>query len=351
MMMKVSRFNYKATLTDFNIVKTKMRLMDMYTRYFYSSIMSMCEIKGLPDSMPEDDVKFIIFNNGYGTMGRADDGNVYLFGDEGLGGEPDAYYKPTLSVVANAGLNFNKTFKIDEDCVIVKCTSMYTGFRDIINLYASLLATLDISMYWVSIGTRQQKFFESSNSDITKSLNEVFDSLENGDKLKAIAGKPLFDFLKTQDVNQASTTTSNIKALIEAKQYVKSSFFMMVGINANYNMKRESLNENEIDADIFTLIPHIDNVFDTIEADLEKSNKMFNLSISLERKSSWRKIEQEIDNRETEEELQIDALENQADEPDTNNEPNNEPDNNEPDNDASDPDNKEDDIDDKTKDN
>lgn len=315
--MKVNRFNFKNTLTDFNIVKTKMRLMDMYSKYFYSSIMSMFKIGNLPESMPEDDIKFIIFNNGYGTMGRADDGNVYLFGDEGLGGEPNAYYGPTISVVANAGLNFSKTFKIDEDCVIIKCSSMYTGFKDIINLYASLLATLDISMYWVAIGSRQQKLFESSNSDITKSLESVFESLENGDKLKAIAGKPLFDLLKTQDVNQASTTTSNIKALIEAKQYVKSSFFMMVGINANYNMKRESLNENEIDADIFTLIPHIDDVFNTIEADFKRANEMFGLNITLERSSSWGKIEDEIENREAEEEAQIEALEDNLNNNDT----------------------------------
>ena len=311
-MNNISRCLYKPLLKDFNIVKRKMDIMAMYYRYFMNSIMSMFELDDLPDTIPEDDFKFIVFRNGYTTLGKANDGKLYAFSDEGLGGEPDAYYKPTISVVANAGLNFNKTFEIDKDCVIVKCTSLYNGFHEIISLYSALLATIDISMYWVSIGTRAQKLFEGSNDDVNKSLNDVFASLEDGDKLKAIVGKPLFDYLKTQDFNQASTTTSNIKALIEAKQYIKSSFFMMLGINANYNMKRESLNENEIDADIFTLIPHIDDVFKTMSKDLEAVNKMFGTTISMKYASSWEKIKDEIEQRDEEEELQIEVLENQV---------------------------------------
>ena len=311
-MNNISRCLYKPLLKDFNIVKRKMDIMAMYYRYFMNSIMSMFELDDLPDTIPEDDFKFIVFRNGYTTLGKANDGKLYAFSDEGLGGEPDAYYKPTISVVANAGLNFNKTFEIDKDCVIVKCTSLYNGFHEIISLYSALLATIDISMYWVSIGTRAQKLFEGSNDDVNKSLNDVFASLEDGDKLKAIVGKPLFDYLKTQDFNQASTTTSNIKALIEAKQYVKSSFFMMLGINANYNMKRESLNENEIDADIFTLIPHIDDVFKTMSKDLDAVNEMFGTNISMRYASSWEKIKDEIEQRDEEEELQIEVLENQV---------------------------------------
>lgn len=311
-MSNISRFRYKVGLKDFNIVKRKMDITTMYYRYFMNSIMSMFKFDGLPESIPEDDFKFIIFKNGYATVGKADDGNIYAFGDEGLGGEPNPYYNPTISVVANAGLNFNKTFEIGKDCVVVKCTSLYNGFDEIISLYSSLLATIDISLYWVFIGTRQQKLFEGSNDDVIKSLNDVFDSLENGDKLKAITGKPLFNFLKTQDYSQAATTTSNIKALIEAKQYLKSSFFMMLGINANYNMKRESLNENEIDADIFTLIPHIDNVYNTISKDLDDVNKMFDTDISMSYNSSWDRIQSEIDNRDKEEELQVETLEAQV---------------------------------------
>lgn len=312
-MSNISRYIYKTTLKQFNIVKRKMDITNMYYHYFMNSIMSMFTFKNLPDSIPEDDLKFIIFKNGYATLGKANDGKLYAFGDEGLGGEPNPYYNPTISVVANPSLNFTKTFVIGEDCTVVKCTSLYNGFDEIISLYSSLLATIDISMYWVFIGTRQQKLFEGSNQDVINSLNEVFNSLEDGDKLKAITGKPLFNFLKTQDYSQASTTTSNIKALIEAKQYLKSSFFMMLGINANYNMKRESLNENEIDADIFTLIPHIDDVFNTITKDLEDTNKMFGTTISVEYASSWDKIQNEVENRELEEDIQIEALKNQVD--------------------------------------
>ena len=137
------RFKYKPQVSSFNIVKCKMSIMTMYYRYFMNSIMSMFKINKLPDTIPEDDLKFIIFKNGFATFGKADDGKLYAFGDDGLGGESTPYFTPTISVVANPSLKFNKTFEIDKDCVIVKCTSTYTGLDEIISLYS------DVTVYSV----------------------------------------------------------------------------------------------------------------------------------------------------------------------------------------------------------
>lgn len=318
--MALNRLDNATGYAKFNIVKSKKMLFNMYYKQLMRYLMKQVKINDLPETMPENDVKFLIFSLGYVTVGKANDSKLYAF-EGNLGGEPQAYYLPTTSVVANAGLNFNETFTIDKDCIIVKCDSMYQGFNALISLFSALLATVDISMYWQAVNSRTQNLYESGNDDITKAINDVFKSLEDGDELKAIASKPLFDFIKTREFSSPNVAT-NIKSLIELKQYIKASYFMIIGLPSNYNMKRESLNENELDADIYTITPLMDDVIDTLNEDFAKVNDMFGTNITVERASSLEKVNKDIENREKEEELDIE--ENEAQIENLTNETNNE---------------------------
>ena len=319
-----SRYSDTRTLKDFNIVKTKMRLFSMYVRYFYNVLMERVKINGLPDTMPEDDIKYILYRRGCITIGKDDNEKLYGFNGE-MGGEPNPYYLPTISVVANPALNLSKHYTIGVDCVVVKNDSMYAGYDDIICLYSSLLATIDISMYWTSVATRSQKLYESGNDDVKKSIEEVFNSLEDGDKLKVIAGKPLFEFIKTQDYSNSSNATNNMKGLIELKQYIWSKFFQLIGLPSNGNMKRESLNENELDADIYTIIPSTDNVLRNLREGFDEVNKMFGTSISVELASATKQIVKETELRIEEQEKQIEEMGREANkEEEINNEENKE---------------------------
>lgn len=306
-----NRFDAPCNIGNFNIVKTKTRLFKMYYKQLLRVLMPLIKIKNLPESMPEADILFLLYTNGHFTMGKGDDGKVYGF-NGALGGEPSPYYLPTISTVANAGLNFSKTFEIGKDCIVVKCDSMYQGFNDLISLTAALLTSIDISFYWNIINTRTANIYESGNDTIKKSIEEVFQSLEDGDKLKVIASKPLFDFIKTKEYAK-NDLASNIKALIEVKQYIKALFFMVIGLPSNYNMKRESLNENELDADIYTIAPQMDDVFKQLKEDFDKANKMFGYNIQVERDSSLEQVHEDIEARGEEQQLDIDAAKKQID--------------------------------------
>lgn len=303
--MAINRFDIEVDINAFNLVKSRKRLFNFYYRYLYRYVLKLVKIGNLPNTMPEKDIKFIIFNIGYMTVGKADDGKVY--GYEGnLGGEPDAYYIPTISTVANPYLKLSKTFELGKDAILVRCDSMYQGFNDLVVLYAALLTTMDISIYWNSINTRTSNLYEGKNDDVKNAINAVFDSLEIGDKLKAIASKPIFEYMKAYQYSSQEVGT-NIKALIELKQYLKASFFMCIGLPSNYNMKRESLNENELDADIYTITPQMDDVIDTLKEDFDKVNKMFGFNITVERDSSLEKVNNDIEQREDEAQLEIEA--------------------------------------------
>jgi len=78
-------------------------------------------------------------------------------------------------------------------------------------------------------------------------------------------------------------------------QYTKASWFNELGLNANYNMKRESINSDESQLNDDALLPLVDDMLNCRRLAAEKVNAMFGTSISVDFASSWQDNQQEID--------------------------------------------------------
>ena len=96
-------------------------------------------------------------------------------------------------------------------------------------------------------------------------------------------------------VNQLSGTDGTLTNLIEAMQYVKASLYNELGLQANYNMKREAINSGESQLTEDQLHPLIDNMLKERQEALEKVNAMFGTNIKVSFNSAW-----EINEREEE---------------------------------------------------
>ena len=75
--------------------------------------------------------------------------------------------------------------------------------------------------------------------------------------------------------------------LVQYQQYLKASLFNEIGLNANYNMKKERLISGEIEANADVLYPLIDNMLFCRNQGLEALNKKYGLNIGVELNSSW----------------------------------------------------------------
>ena len=118
-------------------------------------------------------------------------------------------------------------------------------------------------------------------------------------------------------VDTGNTKQGNdLKDVIESYQYLKGSWFNELGLNANYNMKREAINESESDMNEDALLPMIDNMLISRQDAVKQINEMFGTNISVELSSSWKKIRTEIENREEIQEVEIENLED-SQEPET----------------------------------
>ena len=82
---------------------------------------------------------------------------------------------------------------------------------------------------------------------------------------------------------------------MEIKQYYLASLMNELGLNSNYNMKREAINENESAMNDDILQPFIQNMLECRKKDFEKVNDMFGTNIEVELADVWKLKEEIID--------------------------------------------------------
>ena len=244
----------------------------------------------LPETITDKDIEIITQVNGY-SIWKEVDGKLYVFYGS-LGGEPNPYYLPTLAIIANPALRYNASLKIDEECVVMLNDYLYTGLMPLFNKYGSLLTEADISLKYAIINARVPALLQSDNDNTYKSAQEFFSKIEKGDGYGIIASKEFFEGIKSQDFYKQPY----IKDLIESIQYIKASWYNEIGLNSQFNMKREALNSAESRLNDDILHPTIDVMLQCRKKAVEKINKMFGTNITVELNSVWEqnRIEEDL---------------------------------------------------------
>ena len=142
-----------------------------YTAYMLNRTQEMFIYTGLPETIPARMLELYLQVNGFACIAEAN-GNLYAFFG-GLGGVPNEYYEPTECIVNNPALNFNKTLKIKEDCVIIKNDAMYNGLMPMYSKYSELMTENDITFRTMSINSRIAEVI-SAGDDATRAAAEKY---------------------------------------------------------------------------------------------------------------------------------------------------------------------------------
>ena len=244
---------------------------------------SMFEYDGLPETIPARILELYLQMNGHCAFYKYDN-KLYVF-TGALGGEPDVYYMPTIYTIANPALALSVNAKIGEDCVVMPNDSLYRGLSYTIRKYASYIVENEISIKLAQVNSRIIAI-PTADTDPTKDAGEKYlEDIYNG-KQGIIANKGFIEGIKTQPYASAQGTNI-IKSLIELEQYLKASLYNELGLNANFNMKRESLNSAESALNDDSLLPLVDDMLKSRRNALKKVNEMFGTNISVKLASSW----------------------------------------------------------------
>lgn len=250
--------------------------------YMLDRSLLMFKYNGLPESLPPIELERLLQSNGFAGVTEVE-GELYAFYG-GLGGEQDVYGRPTTLVVSNPALNYNETLTIDEDVVLMRNDSMMLGLMPTFAKYSSLLNENEVSMTLASISQRVNNLISVADDNTASSADKYLKQLEEG-KLGYIFESKLFDSLQTNPMN--SSGGSSITELIELQQYLKASMYNEIGLNANYNMKRERLNSSEVEMNSDNLYPFVDNMLEHRRIALDEINEKFGYEITVEFNSSW----------------------------------------------------------------
>lgn len=243
--------------------------------------LTMFEWKNLPDTLPAVEIEKQLQTNGYSIIAKVQ-GNIYAF-QGGFSGQ-DPYNQPTKAIVNNPSLNYNGTFTINEDCVIIKNDDMQQGLIHIYNKYGTLLIENQITMLMTDYNYRIPFTISSKDDTTTQSAREYLQKIIDG-SLGVIGEAKLFDALKVTPTNNKGV--NSFADLYGYQQFIEAQLNNTIGLATNNNMKRERLTTNEIEVNKNASYPLIDNMLRNRKQAVEKINKMFDLDIDVEFSSIW----------------------------------------------------------------
>lgn len=274
--------NSKLMPFDFAYCSDKARVFENYCNYTFVRTQSMFTYEGLPDTIPVQWLESYLQRNGSCCIAEHE-GKLYaLLGN--AGGELDEYYQPTIYTVANPALNLSKSFKIGEDCVYCKNDYDAIGLVPLVSRYCGLMTENLLTVRISDINMRMMNLLSAPDDNTLQSTKQYLKDLEDG-KLGVVGETPFFEGLKLQ--SKGVGNGDYMIQFIELQQYLKGSMYNELGINANFNMKREALSGQEVALNDDALMPLIDDMLKQRRAMCDELNEMFGLNVSVDYGSTW----------------------------------------------------------------
>lgn len=281
-------------------------LMHSYDLYYLLRLQSMFKYDGLPETVPQKWLEHYLLVNGSCVFVM--DGDELICTTGGWGGLPDRYYIPTEYIVSNPYVKeqTRRTYTIGEDCVLARNDTYARGLLPLIQEKTRLLTENYVTMNMTTILSRAMLNLTALTGQDKESIDLWLKKLEKGE-LGAILSKPNFAGNDNANISALpfAQVAGTLTDLIEERQYIKASLYNDLGLNGNYNMKREAINSNESQLNDDMLHPLIDEMLKCRKEFVEEVNDMFGTNISVEFDSAW--ADNELEN-----EAALESIEAQA---------------------------------------
>lgn len=273
----------------------KKAMLISYIRYYMARLQSMFKYENLPDTIPAKWLEHYLLHNGNCIIAKDNEGRLVAY----VGNQHtlrNVYYIPCGYIVANpygnngivvtkekTDASFSKTFKIGTDCEIIYNDTYSQGLLPMLSKYCRALVENDITMDIADILARATINISAADDKTKKSAELYLSRLREG-KLGVIETNAFIEGLNITEFAQVANSITN---LIEYHQYIKASLYNELGLNSNYNMKRESINSNESQLNDDMLHPLIDDMLRERQEGIDKVNKMFGTDIKVTLNSAW----------------------------------------------------------------
>ena len=293
MTLKEYKKSYNKKLLD--NIKNKEKTISHLTELDLIKTNSIFNYTGLPDTINKHELEKILQINGYGIITEVNNELIALWGTEAP--PYNIYYEPTKVIVANPWGDINKTFTIDDDCILIKNDCYKMGLLPILTRYNTLLCETDITLLCALINMRTMNIIKANDDNEKKVADEFLNKLIAGDLSALLSSKYNMSDNYIETLPYSNTSTNYITQLIEIEQYIRGTKLNEIGLQSNYNMKRERLSSSETTLNEDSLKPLIDDMLEQREIALENVNRKYGTNIKVNKNSAWDKKEDKEDNK------------------------------------------------------
>lgn len=267
---------------DYECCKDKQKIFENYCDYMFIRTQSMFVYEGLPDTIPSTWLELYLQRNGSCAIAKVKGEYYALLGS--AGGEYDEYYQPTLYTVANPALDLSKSYIIGKDCVYCRNDYLAKGLTPLISRYCGMFTENLTTIRVADINMRMTALLSAGDDTTLQSTRLYLKELEEG-KIGVIGEGAFFDGVKLQ--SKTNSNSNYMTQFIELHQYLKGSLYNELGLNANFNMKREALGGSEAALNDDALMPLIDDMLRARRRMCEDLKNLFGLDVKVDYGSTW----------------------------------------------------------------
>lgn len=282
--------------------------IDQYCFDMFNRLASMFKYDGdIPESFKPEFLDMYLFYYGHAAVFKDDQGRLLCtYGN--WADKPNPYYIPTHYTVANPYLpapNQSMTLVDGVDCIIFKNDQHARGLKGLCEKHATLLVENDLSRLDAEYNSRISDLLVAED-DKTRASAELFLSRIKEGHLGVITSNAMLDSFTAHRQTAGSNTT--LLPLIEHHQYIKSEWLADLGLDSNWNGKREAVNSAETALNKDYLMPLIDQMLLERQRGLERVKELFGVEMRVDLSSSW-------ETNSKEEDAELEQLENAAETP------------------------------------
>lgn len=263
----------------------------------------MFEWKGLPTTIPQEVLEMQLQVTGKSIIFKHEDKMFACWGN--VGGVRNYNYLPKMAIVSNPYISakkssfnlkiyygkddyeseINKQVVYDGDCVVIPNDAQYRGLMPINTLYSTELAETRLTKQTRMLIARAMYIFTAVDENQKSDFDDLIENLLNGD-IKSILDEDVVLNAKTLPFGE--NALRDFTDLIENEQYIKASWFNDMGLQANYNMKREAINSNESQLNKDAIIPLTDHMLRMRKKYCKLVNELFGVNWSVDFSSAWK---------------------------------------------------------------
>lgn len=288
-MIKINTFPnfYKCTNTTDNFFSYYIELLNKAINVF--------EWKNVPDNIDTDTLETILFRCGDVAFFKHNDTFYISHGNQS--GEMTYNFTPEKYLVSNPYIEKGKNFNLspDIDSVIIyntpadKYISLKSSFNEIIKRTAGILSDNLSSLNCLQINTRVQTIVTADNSNVAKSAEMKLKDLYDGKPYSVITSN-LASNINIDDKSNANS--KNIADLIDLNNYEYAQYLHALGIESNENNKKSRMVVDELKDNNYECLHNLHILLDSRKKAVEKINRLFNLSISVDIKPHLKEKEE-----------------------------------------------------------